>query len=216
MFKLSVLASAVAVALSAMPAHAVVTGGGVTGGQAASQGGSFQILDPMTAFTVGNDSFDNPNFYAFKEGQNATANTTISVDVGTDISAGQMFSSHYVFFDPKDKTTLTGFVDFSAPIYGIVTDEATLAASDTFGHNKVTYLVGAARGLEAGDYAMIDPTNPSRMLFSSKASKPGDYLRVLTQASNGQQVAPVPVPAGFFLMLGAIAGLGFMRKSKSA
>ncbi len=213
MLKLSLLASALAVAISAVPASAVVVGGGITGGDASNQGGAFQILDPMTGFTVGNDSFDTPNFYAFKEGQNARANRDIAVDVGTDVSSGQMFSSHYVFFDPMGKTTLNGFVDFSAPIYGIVTTDASLASTDIFAHNKVTYLTGTARGLEGGDTAIVDPTNPSRLLFTSKASTPGDYLRVFTQAGNGQ-IAPVPLPGGLVLMIGALAGLGAMRKTK--
>lgn len=210
MIKCSLLSATVAMMLSATSASAIVVGGSVTGGDALTSGGVFTILDPQTGFTVGNDSFDSPNLFAFKEGQNATANKTFSVDFGSDLTSGQMFSSHYVFYDPKIKGTQSGYVDFDAPIIGIASSEANLAATDIFSHNKVTYVMGAARGIEGGDSVSVNASNPSRLMVNWKASSPGDYLRVFTQSSANP--AAVPVPAGLALMLTAIGGLGLFRK----
>lgn len=209
-------ASAAAWALT-LPAQAIVIGGSVTGGV-----GSFvQLTVPLTgstpANTVGADTFDRPNLYAFNESQNAVvAAGGLSVDyvpgggTGT-IAAGTIVASHYVFFDPDGASSQRGYVDFDANILGIVSSTARLSASDYLANTGVTYLNPGLRGLEAGDSAIIDSLVPSRVRVDWSASSPGDYVRVLTAYSPG---APVPDGGSSVMLLGmgALGLAGLLRR----
>jgi hypothetical protein len=210
-------------ATATAPAHAVVIGGAVTGGSSQTQGGVFIELIASSAFSVGNNTFQNPNLYAFNEGQNIAVSSTVDVNVGTAPTAGQTVASHYVFFDPTGVTRQTGFVDFDAPIYGIATSTALLAASDFLIASEVTYLNPGARGLEAGDSVSIDPANPNRVLVNWRASTPGDYVRVFTQRSPGAEPGDpgdqgpgdpmaIPLPAGLPLLASALALFALLRR----
>lgn len=201
--------AALAVVSSATVASAFVVGGNVTGGLAGDRGGVFVELDPTTGFMVGNDNFNNAHLYAFDENQNTSSSVALSMDIGADISSGQAFSSHYVFFDAfRSGTTQIGYVDFSTPIIGITTTAQNLAATDSFGHPAVTYVDPSLRGLEVHDIVGIDQTNANRLNVDWLASSPGDYIRVFTQAD----VTPVPLPSGVALMLFAFGGLGLVRR----
>src|SRR5690606_5445139 len=192
-------------------ADAVVIGGGVTGG---NSGGVFQKLTiPFVVSTpvntVGDDNFQSPNLWAFDEDQNITIPSTINVDIGTAPTAGQVVASHYVFFDPEGTQSLSGFVDFDADIFGIITSTSLLAASDFLANTSVTYLNPGARGLEPGqDFVSIDPDNPRRILVDFLANTPGDYIRVLTMRSPG---AAVPEPGPLSLLVLGFAALGMTR-----
>src|SRR5690606_24020769 len=125
----------------------------------------------------------------------------VEVDVGTSPTAGQVVASHYVFFDPGPVQSLTGFVDFDADIFGIITSTGRLAASDFLANTGVTYLNPGSRGLEASqDAVSIDPTNPRRALVDFVASTPGDYIRILTMRSPGAAPSPIPAPSGLALL----------------
>lgn len=212
--------------LSAAPAHAVVVTGAVTGGGALQQGGVFVELDASTGFSVGNDTFQTPNLYAFNEDQNIAIPSTIDVNIGTAPTAGEVVASHYVFFDPRRPTTQTGFVDFDAPIFGVATRTAFLAASDFLLANNVEYLNPNLRGLEGGDSVSIDPANPNRLLVDWFASSPGDYVRVFTQRSPGAEdgvdgddgdgvPGVVPLPAGLPLLASALGMAAILRRRRS-
>ncbi len=199
------------------PAHAVVVSGAVTGGASLSQGGTFVELDIASGFSVGNNTFQTPNLYAFNEDQNITIPSAIAVDIGTSPMAGEVVASHYVFFDPLGVTSQTGYVDFDAPIYGVATSRTTLGASDFLVPSGVTYLNPSLRGLEGGDSTTIDPTNPFRLLVDWTASTPGDYVRVFTQRSPGAEPGEpepdvVPLPAGVALLGTALGALGLFRR----
>ena len=128
---------ALAVALGALsllsaPAHAVVTGGAITDyGNASSifQKLSIPFDAPATSAvddsTVGQNTFQTPNLYAFDEEQNIFLTTPLSFDVGPagagQVSANQYVASHYVFFDPAGTLRIQGYVDFDAPIIGVAT-----------------------------------------------------------------------------------------------
>ncbi len=198
--------------LAASPGAAVVVGGGITGGTALGAGGVFVELDPTTAFSIGNNNFNDNNLYAFNEDQNIAITSTISVDVGTSPVAGDIVASHYIGFDPGPGRTITGYVDFDAAIYGIATTQATLAASDFLANTAVTYENPVARGLETSDSLWIDPLNPNRVWLSLFAASPGDYVRVFTRES---PLAPVPVPASGLLLLGALTLLARGRRKRS-
>ena len=82
-------ASVLFLPLLAGPASATVIAGSVTGGTAFAAGGTFIKLTPPLANpfgppnSVGNDTFQTPNLYAFDEDQNIVLAAPLDVDVGT-------------------------------------------------------------------------------------------------------------------------------------
>ena len=209
----SILTTVSAVVLSigfVSAAQATVIGGAVTGGGAFAQGGIFvketvPLSNPLPpANSVGDDTYQDPNLRAFDEEQNILIAGTIQVDVGTNPQMGDEVASHYVYFDPNGLTSVQGYVDFDADIFGVATSMANMAASDFLANTGVNYLNPGLRGLEAGDSATIDPMNPRRLLVNYVAATPGDYVRVFTKRS------PIAAsePAILALMGFGIAGLG--------
>jgi len=193
-------------------AHAIVMNGAVTdiagtgaGRDAYDQQGVFTELtlpfNPPNGSqnTVGEDTFQTPNLYAFNEGQNILLNQAYSVDIGTALVSGNTISSHYVFFDPNNSTDQQGWVDFDADIIAVITSTTNLDASDSFLNNNVNYLNPAARGLERGDIVSIGDglgSNLNRLYVDWKASSPGDFVRVITGFSQGGQDPCSTNPAG--------------------
>jgi hypothetical protein len=204
--RLSVLAtSAALLAALSSSSQATAIGGAVTSGS----GAYVKLVVPFTESTpdntVGNNTFQDPNLYAFDETQNVNAPDPIAVDIGGIggvIPANTVVASHYVFFDPNGSTHQEGWVDFDSPILGVVTSTNRLLGSDIYVNPGVTYLNPGARGLEGGDSVAIDGALDYRLLVDWTASTPGDYVRVFTQRSPGA----VP-DTGFSLALFGI-GLG--------
>lgn len=192
-------------------AQSAVVGGGITGGSTVGQGGVFVELDPNSTFTVGNNNFQDPNLYAFDEGQNILLGSDVTLEIGGTLSAGTEVASHYVFFDPRFSRSVQGYVEFDAEVLGIATATDTLLATDSLLNNNVTYLNPTLRGLESGDTAGIDPLNPFRILVDFTARTPGDYVRVLTSQSPSSPPA-VPLPAGGVLILSALGALAAFRR----
>lgn len=215
MNKLCTLVAAATTACLATTAHAAVVSGSVTGGTA---GGTFVELDPLSAFSVGDDTFDDNNLYAFNEDQNITLGSPLAIDTaGGTIAAGTVIASHYVFFDPGPTRSLIGSVTFDADILGVATSTTNLAASDFLITNSVTYLNPSLRGLEAGqDFISFSGKTLS---VDFLASTPGDYIRVFTgrSAKFGDNIDPsvVPLPAAGLLLFGALGGLSFLRRRAS-
>lgn len=218
--KNTTLIFSLAVATAAiLPAQAIVTGGSVTSG-----GGTFHILTPpiLNPFgapnSVGNDTFQNNNLYAFNEDQNVVVGPgALAVDYvpgggSGSIAAGTVVASHYVFYDPQSGSQ-TGYVDFDANILAIISSTGNLLASDYLANTGINYLNPAARGLEPGDSATIDSILANRMNVDWTASTPGDYVRVLTAFSPG---APTPDGGSGALLLGMGAlGLMGLRRRKA-
>ncbi len=195
------------------PSWATIVGGNVTLGS-----GSFIKLSPgfpqsNPDNTVGNDTFQNNNLYGFDEDQNIAIGGTVSVNIGTSPTAGQVVASHYIFFDPNGGASQRGFVDFDANIFGIITSTGLLAASDFLANTGVTYLNPSLRGLESGDSVWIDGGNASRLRVDWFASTPGDYVRVLTMRS--PTFDSIPEPGTLALFGFGLAGLGFMARRKA-
>lgn len=166
----------------AAPASATVLGGKI---ERQHGQGSFVKLDTTTPFSVGADTFDDDNLYAFDEDQNILLKEPIRVDIGSEgriIPAETVVASHYVFFDSVAGTHI-GYVDFDAPILGVAMFEDTMAATDFLANTSVTYLSPDLRGLEHGDYVWIDPDDPYRLWMFWAGSSPGDYIRVFTEKS---------------------------------
>ena len=199
------LAAAISIAAVSQASAAVV------GGFVSSGSGSFVELDGNASFTVGKNNFNDNNLYAFNETQNFTLTNDLVVDLGVSpILAGTQVSSHYVFFDPKNFSRQTGFVDFDGIILGIATMTATLIATDALITNSITYLSPSLRGLEKRDNAEIDVANANRLLLDWRAGSPGDYIRVFTAAN----LVPVPVPASGLLVLFSLASFAGLRRFK--
>lgn len=220
--------------LSFGSANAIIVGGAITGG-AASAGGVFveltaPFVSPVTGFSdVGNDTFQTPNLYAFNEDQNIHLLNPLLVNVGPggssnfSIAAGTTVASHYVFFDPDASTTITGYVDFDAPIIGVATSRGYLAASDILQNNSVNYLSPTLRGLESGTDSVsimmaILAGDNKRLSLIWRASHPGDYVRVFTEFSVGAPPPTVPVPAALPLFGTGLVLMGFLgwRRKRGA
>jgi hypothetical protein len=207
---LTALASGALFLLASAGAQAVVIGGGVTSGS-----GSFVELtvpfsesDPDN--TVGNDTFDSPNLYAFDEEQNIFITSTIQVDIGTNPTAGDEVASHYIFFDPLNNASQQGFVLFDADIFGVATSQTNLDNSDFLANTGVTYLSSSLRGLESGDSVSIDPLDPRRLTVDWTASSPGDFVRVFTRRS---EIA-ASEPATLALLAAGLGGLGAVARRR--
>ena len=174
----------VGLVLAASPALATVIGGEIV---RQNGDGRYVKLDTDRPFSVGADTFDDPNLYAFDEDQNIMLERPIRVDIGGEsgvIAAGQEVASHYVFFDSISGVQL-GYVDFDAEILGIAAFQDTMAATDFLANNAITYISLELRGLERGDRVWIDEENPQRLWVLWAGSSPGDYIRVFTARSVG-------------------------------
>lgn len=207
--------------LLALSGHATATivGGSVTGGTAFAAGGIFvELVPPLPnpfgpPNSVGNDTFQSPDLFAFDEDQNIVLTAPLFVDVGASpLPIGTTVASHYVFFDPGPTQSIVGTVDFDSDVLAIITSTGNLAASDFLANTGVNYLNPGLRGLEAGDSVTI--SGPRQILFTTTASTPGDYVRVLTALSPGA----IPEPESLALFAIAITAVGvvavFRRRRK--
>jgi hypothetical protein len=193
-------------------AHANIIGGAVTSGNGTFIELSIPFDESNPDNSVGNNTFQNNNLYAFNEGQNIELLADLAVnDVGGGVAgaltAGTIVASHYVFIDPLNSTPQEGYVDFDSDILAVITSTGLLAASDFLLNNGVIYLNPAARGLEPSEDTVW--FSGSRVFVDWKASTPGDYIRVLTEFSPGIEV---PESSVFFLMLFGLAGVFFSRR----
>ena len=184
--------------------NASIVTGDVTGGTADADGGVFVQLFPSIG-DVGDNNHESPNLFAFNEDQNIVLGAPLTVNIvpsgSTILPIGTTVASHYVFFDPLPFTRLLGYVEFDSPIVAILTSTTTLTNSDFLANVSANYLSPTLRGLEPGDFATINATNPNRVDIDFTASSPGDYIRVLTDFSPGA-VVPEPTSLLIWSLLG--------------
>ena len=164
--------------LLAMPAGARVLEGAIV----AQDGAGRFVLLPEPPLAVGEDIFDSPDLIAFDEAQAVLLDRVLHPDIGAPIPAGTWVALHSVVFDGTGGRQ-RGWVRFDAPILGLVTSDAGLAATDALAGVGVLYLGDVMRGLEPGDRAWIDPSDSARLWVDWAGSSPGDHLRVITQAA---------------------------------
>jgi len=173
-----------ALATTPLPAMATVIGGKIMKQNGA---GSFVKLDTDEPITVGYDTFDDDNLYAFDEDQNILIDAPVRVDIGGEdgvIAPDTVVASHYVFFDSLRGVHI-GYVDFDSAILGIAAFQDTMAATDFLANTDVEYISPELRGLERGDIVWIDTEDPHRLWVYWAGSSPGDYIRVFTAKSAG-------------------------------
>ncbi len=208
------------------PAQAVVTGGVMLSGTALTNGGSFMKLTPPLSNpfgppnSVGNNTFQDNNLYAFDEGQNILVPAPLAVDdlfgpAGAGVVPGNtVVASHYVFFDPGPSRSVVGRVMFDSDILGVISSTVNLGASDFLINTGVNYLNPALRGLESNDSVIILDSRTIEVRWT--ASTPGDYIRVLTQFSPGaENSVPEPLTATLGLMGLGLVGLKTRRRQSA-
>jgi hypothetical protein len=205
-------------AVLAGSAQGAVTTGTVTGGSALGQGGTFiELTTPLSnpfgpADSVGKDTYQDPNLYAFNEVDNFVLTTPLTLDIGTTtLAPGIVVTSHFVFFDPGPLSTIVGTVSFDEDILGVISSHDNLVNSNYLGAPGVNYLDPRLVGLEQGNSVTISGTR--EITIDTRAITPGDYIRVIT-TSRIRSI--VPEPATWLLMLGAFAGLGWTRRRQFA
>ncbi|MEL7448400.1 MAG: thrombospondin type 3 repeat-containing protein [Pseudomonadota bacterium] len=156
----------------------VTVSGSVTGGSAASNGGTFvQLCDPIGP--VGNDNFQANDLFAFEERSEVTLAEDLLLDdpAGTSIPAGTVVSSYYVAFDPGATRTIVGTITFPDTILGLATSTELMNASDGVGNPTAVYLNPSLRGLEPEDDSAS--FSGETLLVELEAGSPGDYIRVI-------------------------------------
>jgi hypothetical protein len=213
--------TALILSLSSPFVHATIIDGDVTLGS-----GSFiELTVPFdTPFgpnnTVGDDTFQLPNLYAFNEDQNVyVEDSALGFDLtvgGTwltganpgSLAIGTTVASHYLFFDPLNSTDIEGWVEFDSDIIAVIVTTDLLSASDYLANTGVTYLNPGLRGLESNQDNIVSVTD-RKIFIDFTASTPGDYIRVLTQFSPS---ADVPEPTTLALLSLGLLGLGFYRR----
>jgi PEP-CTERM motif len=216
-----VLSFAIAIASISSASNAAVVGGAITGGTVFRAGGTFRIIPPPPA--TGFDNFNDNNLRAFNEVQNFALASALTLDANASpvIPARTVINSHLIVFDPPGaqrdafQPTLAGYVDFDAPILGVIWRSTTLTATNALlGATGVRYLTPAGYGLESGsDFFTIAPSgNANRIAINFfSATSPGDEMRVIT---GRRVVAPVvPEPATWLSMVVGFGIAGsFLRR----
>jgi len=119
---------------------------------------------------------------------------------------GQAVKSWFVFFDPKNSSSMKGSVSFDQPILHVLDNKADLIASAGFGKLGVTYNYGNNLiGLEAGDRNKTSFAGDT-LSFNWAASSPGDHIRVMTA---------VPEPGTHALLALGLGALGLVARRRA-
>ncbi|MEM6913535.1 MAG: hypothetical protein AAF511_06120 [Pseudomonadota bacterium] len=202
------------------PASAVIISGQMTGGNAFTRGGSFVEILSLDGLTITADGFDDFNLRAFNERQNVVADSIIETDIGRDVAAGEMVASHYVFFDPVSVAQAVGTIYFDAPIIGVMTRTRAVHGSSDYRHTDVTYDHSGAWGLESSDHVTLYSDEPHRLDVAFWANRPGDFIRVFTEFSQGAVDLGIseystPVPSSGVLILTGFLGWGFAQRARA-
>lgn len=158
---------------------------------------------------VGDNKVNTNTLYAFDEKQNILLSSPLAINVvAGSIAPGTRIDSHYVVFDPRGRVTVEATITFKTAILGLITKSGTLLASNFLGAPGVTYLNDKLTGLEGSEDTISFSGDFTSLTWT--ASNPGDHIRVITAA------APIPLPAGGLLLIGALGGLAALRRRKTA
>jgi hypothetical protein len=146
-----------------------------------------RMIDPPAV--LGRDSMDADFVYAFYEQQNRVLEQALRTDGGW-IELGTRVSSHYLIYDPSERTRRTVTITFDSPILGVMSKGRRLRASDWIGAEGVEYRPFRHRRYEWRDAYRVSADGYS-ITLRLRANSPGDYLRVVTA---GRTLTPPPPP----------------------
>jgi hypothetical protein len=176
------LAVAAALATAAMPASAVVTMGGITGG---TPGITFSIIPaPAVAPVAPPEAL----VIAFNEGV-GTVTSAINATLGGTVAAGTRVYSHFVGFEVTRNSSnrdAIGFVTFDRRVLAVIGNSAVLTATNYLGAPGTTYAPSADWGIEWPDINAVAPRTGTYIVgntvfFDWRTNKGGpDSIRVLT------------------------------------
>ena len=200
-----------AVLLTSVPAGATILS---VSGPLSLRGGSAQIISPPP------DVNDNAAFNIAQQGFDEVQNFLLPVDITVDggiISAGTVISSHMIFINNsvQDGNILNEHEGvewtFDGDVLGVMSDylgSLEIATSALLGAGGTVYPVATfnARGMEVDDsYSFL----ANVLTVNTRIRQPGDWIRVITSASDGNSV---PEPASMLLFSAGLLGLGLRRK----
>ncbi|TCP38652.1 VPLPA-CTERM sorting domain-containing protein [Rhodovulum marinum] len=216
-FATRLAAAAFAVVAGATGASAAligVSGPNSTAGVAPSIiGAPAHVLDDVV-FNTGMQGFD--------EAQGVTTTMAYTYDSGV-LAAGSYVDSHMIFLNSQGNGRLEHFDvvwTFDAPIIAVMSDTGgayEAASTGELGAAGTNYTLtfggsGPAapfsnRGLEGGGdgYSLF---SANQLQVSMVVTEPGDWIRVITAP------APVPLPAGFPLVLTGLGALGLAARRR--
>lgn len=157
--------------------------------------------------------------WAFNEVTNFTLATNLPVNAtipGTYTSngsltpgvipAGTVVNSHYLYSDPVGSAAgnYEGFVEFDAPILGVIVLRADLNSTDFLGAPATIYADNAARGMElSANEAFTITITQQRVNFRFNTTSATDDIRIIT-------AVPAPGAAGLI----GLAGLTTLRRKR--
>ena len=183
----------------------------------------------VSSGSVGNANDDeayNTAQQGFDEQQNVLLGSSLSVDGGGTIADNTQVSSHMIFLNsgPNDDGRLLSHYNvtwqFDADILGVMSNRngsLEVNSSSFLGADDVTYPTSSfsARGLEQNqDPCDTNASNDCYDVFGSqltvgmKVTEPGDWIRVVTKASE------VPEPGTLGLLGLGLLGFGVSRRKQ--
>lgn len=189
-----------------------------------TSGDVWQIVDTDVPFSVAQgEKQDNWQIYAFDE-KTITLGDSLTVDWlassgnrlnsgGGIIASGTRVQSHFLHFDPDSWRKVSGTIEFSDEILGVIfTNTGLNGTDDLLGDDDITY--GKKRRKYEGNdqqHSFLDNSNNRLLTLTNWAGANFmDQARVIT-------AAPVPVPAALWLFgSGILAILGIRRKRCAA
>ncbi len=184
---------------------------GLTSSASASLIGGSDII---TAPTLISDDSGAINWaqQGFDEAQNVLLSSNLQVREGT-IAANTRVDSHMIFLNTpnNNRASDTQRWTFGGDILGIIDARGTLTQTHSFlGHQNTTYQLDFNNvGLEGGDsYSFTNNILDLTMVVT----EPGDWIRVITEAS--VETSPVPVPSAVWLFGTALFGFVGIRKKQ--
>ena len=201
---LNLMMAALLLGLSAH-SNALIVDGCVTGGTVFTSSTGCDLFEkvdtdpfenPKDNNKVGRNHFNDNLLHAFNEKQNVWSETY-----------DKLVSSHYVFFDPKNRQTVTGWITFDGDILEIFKSKKNLKQTATeFGLNDVNYRYPGAVGLEKRDKPGTTFEGNRLTIDNWRASSPGDHIRVIT--------AVVSEPGSIALLGLGLVGLAVSRRRR--